>query len=83
MLEDSARRSLTATGIKTPILDDMSCMMMEGALTNGQKVTHKSLNVRNSLPGCNDTTGYNLMDPDEEIDVDHNINDELVEEVDK
>lgn len=83
MLEDSARRSLTATGIKTPILDDTNSNMMDGVQTQAPKVSHKALNVRNSLPGCNETSGYNLMDTEEEGDGDLNCNDELVAEVDK
>ena len=79
-LEDSARRSATATGANLPVAEGGEGAPT-GSRTSPQKITHKALDVRNSLPGCNEGSGYPLVDLEEVAD--QRLKDELDAEVDK
>lgn len=78
-LEDSARRSATATGGNIPTAEGGQEVLV--ARTSPQKKTHKALDVRNSLPDCGDASGYPLADLEEAAD--QRLKDELDAEVDK
>lgn len=78
-LEDSARRSATATGANLPVAEGGDGAT--GSRTSPQKISHKALDVRNSLPGCNEGSGYPLVDLEEVAD--QRLKDELDAEVDK
>jgi hypothetical protein len=79
-LEDSARRSATATGANLPAPEGGEGGA-SGSRTSPQKISHKALDVRNSLPGCNEGSGYPLVDLEEVAD--QRLKDELDAEVDK
>lgn len=79
-LEDSSRRSATAIGTLPPPVDDKDAQS-QAARTNPSKMTHKALDVRNSVSGCPDAKRYQLIDLEEAAD--YKLKDELDAEVDK
>jgi recombination DNA repair RAD52 pathway protein len=78
-LEDSARRSATATGANLPVPEGGEGAA--GSRTSPPKTSLKAMDVRNSLPGCNEGSGYPLVDLEEVAD--QRLKDELDAEVDK
>lgn len=56
-LDDSSRRSATAIGIIAPPVDEKDALD-KLPRTNPQQITHKALDVRNSVSGCNEANRF-------------------------